>query len=117
MVMRDWVRARLLRNLAELEQELQGLEGRQKDAPESVIEGWVGTSKARGTAGRPSQAKNYWTVRSYEPRPQWGGKKQRHIPVKQPELLAAYRDACDRGQRLRKLRKQRDRLQARLDAG
>ena len=61
--------------LAEIEAGIQVFEELAAHDPDSVVEGWVGTSKSRGTAGKPSQAKDYLTVRSYEPREAWRGKR------------------------------------------
>ena len=96
--------------LAEIEAGIQVFEELAAHDPDSVVEGWVGTSKSRGTAGKPSQAKDYLTVRSYEPREAWHGKRTKRIPVGHQAMEHAYREACDLGQRLRRLRRKRDRI-------
>ena len=47
--------------LAEIEAGIQVFKELAAHDPDSVVEGWVGTSKSRGTAGKPSQAKDYLT--------------------------------------------------------
>lgn len=112
--MREATRIRLEQQLAELEARITTIEAQASRDPESVVEGWLGTTKSRGTAGIPSQDKDYWMVRSYEPRQTWHGKKQKYLPIDRPALRQAYKNACALGQELRKKRKQRDHLVERL---
>ena len=114
MIVRGSTRERMVGELAAVAAAIADLEQQQRRDPGSVIEGWLSTANPRGTAGKPSQRRAYWVVRAYAPMTAWGGKKSRYLPVGNPGLVDAYRVATAAGQQLRKLRRQRDRLQSRL---
>ena len=98
--MRPSTEAKLEIQIAQLEMQITEL----RSEGDCLLQAWVSSAKPSG------KAKSYPRVQSRLP--QFGGKKVRHIGV--GESIADWEAKCDRGQRLGKLIKQRDRLVQRL---
>ncbi|MBE9031809.1 hypothetical protein IQ266_18910 [filamentous cyanobacterium LEGE 11480] len=98
--MRDSTRDRLQTELAELEAAISSIEAQGT----FYLQAWVSDSQPSG------RAQSYPRVQSRIA--QFDGKKIRHI--RQGENVAEFVAACDRGQRIGKLRKRADRIAAKL---
>lgn len=72
---------------------------------------WIGRAKPQGTAGSPSQKRDYHRLQSR--RPQFAGKKTLYLPQAQ---VADYEAAIARGKRVRQLEREIAKLVNKLDA-
>ncbi|MBF2078906.1 MAG: hypothetical protein IGR76_10410 [Synechococcales cyanobacterium T60_A2020_003] len=100
--MRDTTRERLQAELAELEAEISSIEGQG----DYYLSAWVSKCKPSG------KAQAYPRVQSRIA--QFKGKKVLHI--KQSESIVVYQERCDRGQRIGRLQKRAERIEAKLNA-
>jgi hypothetical protein len=100
--MRPATEAKLQIQIGQIEMQITEL----RSEGDCLLQAWVSKATPSG------KMQSYPRVQSRLP--QFGGKKVRHI--RQGECVADWVDACDRGQRLGKLIKSRDRLVERLQS-
>ena len=98
--MRTTTRQRIESELVQIETQISAIESEGN----YLLQAWICEVKPSG------KKESYPRIQSRLP--QFGGKKVRHI--RKDESVADWLDACDRGQRIGKLMKQRDKLKAHL---
>jgi predicted homoserine dehydrogenase-like protein len=98
--MRTTTRQRIESELVQIENQIKAIESEGN----YLLQAWICEVKPSG--------KKQAYARIQSRLPQFGGKKTRHI--RKGESVADWLDACDRGQRIGKLRKQQEKLKAHL---
>jgi hypothetical protein len=96
------------RSISSLQAELETLQqeaARIRSAGLVLESCWIGTSSPRGTAGKPSQGKDYYELRSRKPI--FDGKKSRY--VREAEV-GEFREAIDSGRQLKVIQSRIERL-------